>query len=152
MTALDPAHNELLIAVHDTCDIHAVRRLIAGGIDVNLTTPTGCTPLMFAVMPSEFGDHNSVSAIRAMALELLQLGADPSRSDSSGLTAMDHARQLIDPDWKDKFGASAFSQYGPSVVGPVEEIISILESSRDSGWAEQDADDQLPARAESEVL
>jgi len=120
---------QLLQAVHHTCDIARCRELLDSGVDVNGATSKGCTPLMFAVMPNEFGDHNAPQSILKMVEFLLDRGADPARVDSFGMTTADYARQLIDPDWKDAFGEPAAGRWNdPDAEAAIAEIIAWLQS------------------------
>lgn len=122
---------ELLHVVHDTCDVARCRQILDSGIDVNATTSKGCTPLMFAVMPNEFGEQNVPQATLEMVRVLLACGADPTIVDSFGMTAADYARQLLDPNWKDLFGETAAGRWNdPGAESTVAEMIALLDPSR----------------------
>ena len=97
MTLENPAFRELVSVVCDTCEVARCREILDSGLDVNTATSTGGTALMLAVMPNEFGDHNSPRATLEIVRTLLARGADPTIVDSHGLTAAQYARQLIDP-------------------------------------------------------
>jgi ankyrin repeat protein len=123
----DERLNELIVAIHDTCDVDHCLRLLDAGLDVNAATSAGCTPLMFAAMPNEFGDPFSAWAMLEMVEMLLNRGADPTRVDRFGMRAVDYARQLIDPDWKDGFGNSAAQYWDASQRAIIDDMIVLLE-------------------------
>ncbi|CAM2007249.1 hypothetical protein APED_11335 [Acanthopleuribacter pedis] len=54
---IDRRLNDLVVAVNHECNPARVKEIVAGGVDVNAATGAGCTALMFAVMPNEYGDH-----------------------------------------------------------------------------------------------
>ena len=88
-------------------DLPAAQRLIDAGADVNTATSDGCTALMLAVMPDEFGDHFSANAMLDMAKLLIANGARTDLRDNYDRTASDYAKQHLDPAWRDKFGDNA---------------------------------------------
>jgi ankyrin repeat protein len=63
-------------------DIATVKQIIAYGIDLNDCTNRGMTPLMFAAI------YNQTE----IAKLLIEKGADLSKKDKSGSTALDHAK------------------------------------------------------------
>lgn len=63
-------------------DIATVKQIIAYGIDLNGSTSRGMTPLMYAAI------YNQTE----IAKLLLEKGADLSKKDKSGSTALDHAK------------------------------------------------------------
>ena len=129
MDIVDTQLNDLICAVSDKCDVEEALHLVEAGIDVNYSTAAGCTPLMFAVVPNEFGDHNGSAAIKGMVKALLNAGADPSLSDRAGMTASSYVKQWLDPDWTDQFGKSAFECLLPGDVEIFNEVIDLLERS-----------------------
>lgn len=70
----------LIYASNSTTDPQVIRYLVSVGFQVNLATPQGWTPLMYAIR------FNSECSI---ALALLDLGADPSARNSAGESAND---------------------------------------------------------------
>lgn len=76
-----PSDVQSLIAAVTAYDFDRVRKLVAGGADVNGCDAHGETVLMLAI-----GDpDNADASLRlAMARELLNLGADPRKTDEEG--------------------------------------------------------------------
>ena len=70
-------------------DVETVRRLADDGVEVNGQSPNGTTALIAAVKNGH----------AATALELIELGADPSIEDEEGYTAV---------EWAEKKGQEAF--------------------------------------------
>lgn len=70
-------------------DLETVRRLADDGVEVNGQSPNGTTALMAAVKNGH----------AATALELIELGADPTIEDEEGLNAV---------EWAEKKGQEAF--------------------------------------------
>jgi Ankyrin repeats (many copies) len=64
-------------------DVAAVRNALAAGADSNLTNNNGSTMLSIAVQQNSLG----------VVTELLRAGADPTRRDSAGLSALDYAER-----------------------------------------------------------
>ena len=119
---------QFLCAVGDTCDLSQCRKILESGLDVNARTSVGCTALMIAVMPNEYGDHNSPYAILNVVKLLLAHGADITIVDSYRMTAVDYAQQLLDPNWTDVFGHSAIDQWNDDTdKSAIAEIIALLE-------------------------
>jgi hypothetical protein len=81
MTKETPPDVKALIAAVTAYDFDRVRTLVAGGADVNCCDAHGETVLMLAI-----GDpDNADASLRlAMARELLNLGADPRKTDEEG--------------------------------------------------------------------
>jgi hypothetical protein len=89
--AKDPKHRrtfeKLLILAAKRGDAEQVAERLSWGIDPNCTTPKGRTPLIANV--------RSASPSAAAVQALLKAGADPSRMDQAGLTALDYARRKL---------------------------------------------------------
>ncbi|QEG16137.1 ankyrin repeat domain-containing protein [Gimesia maris] len=124
---VDYSLNDLISAVSDLYDLNKTKEILGSGININTINAKGLTPLMFAVMPNDYGDHNDPRAILRMVLVLLSYGADISMVDSFGNKAKDYAAQLIDPKWKDEFGYSAVEYWDEEQMKSVEEIICLLD-------------------------
>lgn len=81
-------HYEIASDVNPLCmaiskgDFATVKQIIAYGVDVNDSTNRGMTPLMYAAI------YNQTE----IAKLLLEKGADLSKKDKSGSTALDHAK------------------------------------------------------------
>jgi len=127
---VDKQINLFMCAVSDECSISKSRQLIDSGIDVNVSTVFGCTALMFAVMPNQYGDHNTSNAVSDIVDFLLDCGASPLLRDNFGMSAEDYARQWIDPNWCDDFGDSALSKLSSEAILTFKSIIEKLERAR----------------------
>ncbi|MEM1180436.1 MAG: ankyrin repeat domain-containing protein [Acidobacteriota bacterium] len=119
----------LIHAVSDACDRAQAGKILDAGLDVNYQNAAGCTALMFTVMPNDFGDDNSPWAIKEMVEFLLGRGARTDLKDEAGLTAQDYCRQLIDPEFRDKFGDSPSAKWTPEGLGHIEEMLELLDPS-----------------------
>ena len=128
MTSELSQFQQLIHAVSDTCDLRKCREILESGLDINSTTSAGCTALMFAVMPNDYGDQNTPHAIMDVVKVLLSHGADITMTDSHGMKAVDYARQLIDPNWTDVFGYPVVDQWDNSTDQSIlAEIINLLD-------------------------
>src|SRR5205823_7573882 len=78
---------KLLFLAAQRGDADLVAERLSWGIDPNCTSPKGRTPLIANVR----GSCPSAATVRA----LLAGGADPSRTDATGLTALDYARRKL---------------------------------------------------------
>ncbi len=77
----------LLLAVRSTYEaVPCIRALIGGGADPNLATGAGTTPLMHAA------GRGRLENVRT----LLELGADPHRTDRYRQNALHYARRYLD--------------------------------------------------------
>ncbi|QDU50680.1 ankyrin repeat domain-containing protein [Gimesia panareensis] len=123
--------NDLIWAVSDRYSIENTRAILNAGLDVNTVNQKGLTPLMFAVMPDDYGDHTTPQAILRMVRLLLCHGADKTIVDSFGKCAQDYVLQLIDPDWKDPWGNSAADCWDAECRNDIETIIDLLDYQRD---------------------
>ncbi|MEQ9065163.1 ankyrin repeat domain-containing protein [Gimesia chilikensis] len=123
--------NDLIQAVNHRYNIENTRAILNAGVDVNTVNPKGLTPLMFAVMPDDYGDHTHPEAILHMVRFLLQHGANKSAVDSFGKRAQDYAFQLIDPAWKDQWGNTAADCWDTGQRNIIETIIDLLDDQRD---------------------
>jgi hypothetical protein len=89
--ARDPKHRrgfeKLLYLAAQRGDADLVAERLTWGIDPNCTSARGRTPMMANIR----GFSPSAETIRA----LLKAGADPTRLDESGLTALDYARRKL---------------------------------------------------------
>ena len=89
--ARDPEHRrdfeKLLYLAAKRGDADLVAERLSWGIDPNCTFAKGRTPLIANVR----GSSPSAATVRA----LLDRGADPGRTDESGLTALDYARRKL---------------------------------------------------------
>lgn len=81
---VDPNIRPLDEAIEDE-NVEAIKLWIAVGIDVNDADAAGITPLMLA--SKEFSPE--------CVAELLSQGADPSRVDNNGRTALHHAATMV---------------------------------------------------------
>jgi ankyrin repeat protein len=78
-------------------DVESARTLVSAGADVNVTTPEGETPLIIAagsrigVSTADYHFVVSPSGHEAIALHLVDKGADLNRANSFGLTALHFA-------------------------------------------------------------
>lgn len=122
---MDEAQQQLSNAIFRG-EIETIASLIDAGVDVNYRTKAGCTPLMFAAMPNEYGDPTTPRAILEMVRLLLAHGADPTLRDKWGMSAQDYARQLIDESWKDLFGQPATLFWDEEDRSVIAEIIAVL--------------------------
>lgn len=120
--------NDLLIACADDCCVNRVKEIISSGISVNQRTDAGCSPLMFAVMPNECGDHNAPSAVMEMVITLIDLGGNVKLRDKNQLSACDYAKLLVDSDWKDSFGYSVAELWDDEDKKTILDIIELLKT------------------------
>lgn len=118
-----------LITAASACDVARCHAILDSGLDVNTPNSAGCTALMFAVMPDEYGDPTGPDGILRTVEALLARGADPKIVDKFGMNGQDYARQLIDPDWKDHFGDSALKHWNSSELKTIGKILALLEGS-----------------------
>ncbi len=89
--ARDPEHRrsfeKLLYLAAQRGDADLVAERLSWGVDPNCAARRGRTPLMANIC----GSCPSAATVRA----LLEAGADPSRMDETGLTALDYARRKL---------------------------------------------------------
>ncbi len=97
--------------------------------DVNHRFNDGTTPLMIAVTPDTFGDHNNAKAILNMVDFLIANRADKNILDHEGLKAEDYAKRLIDKNWKDELG-NGYPLEWFDALETLNKIISIVTRSR----------------------
>lgn len=90
-----------------------VSTLISLGVDVNAAGPDSMTALHLAAMLGGDNSHNTGGG--SIADRLLLAGADPSRTTSSGETALDMAKRLHSP----RRGQSEMSSIAPRAPGPL---------------------------------
>src|SRR6185369_7084151 len=89
--ARDPRHRrrfeKLLLLAAQRGDADLVAERLSWGVDPNCKSAKGRTPLIANVRSA----NPSVATVQA----LLDAGADPALTDSSGLTALDYARRKL---------------------------------------------------------
>ncbi len=124
-----PEFNDLLCAISDESNIAKVLSIVKSGIDINRPTRAGCTPLMFAVMPNEYGDHNTARATYEMVKALLSSGAKAPPTDKFGMTALDYANQWIDPNWKDMHGDPAVVKFNDEEIMVFKKTIELIDTA-----------------------
>lgn len=120
-------HNDLVEAVIELADVSLVEDILKSGVKPDDQESSSYTPLMFAVMPDEHGDHDSPKYTLDLARKLVDYGADPTILSPEGLSAIDYAKQLQDPKWKDRFGDSANSRWREEVRPFLNELLILLQ-------------------------
>ncbi len=121
-------------AIANTCDIKEAGLILERGIDINHREYEGLTSLMIAVMPNDYGDHNSIESVMLITKFLIEHGADKSLRDSNGLSALDHASAWTEPNWKDEFGDTAVQFLSAHDLRLLKQLMAILDPN-----AEHDA-------------